>query len=59
MEVLKSELPKISLVDPSGALCKNNLCLVSSGEVEIYNDGDHLSRDGALRLALILKAAIR
>ncbi len=58
-DVLKSELSKISLVDPSSALCKNELCVVASNGVEIYNDGDHLSRDGALRISPVLKAALK
>jgi hypothetical protein len=58
-DVLKSELSKISLVDPSNLLCRKELCVVASNGVEIYNDGDHLSRDGALRISPILKAALK
>ena len=58
-DVLKSELSKISLVDPSSSLCRKELCVVASNGVEIYNDGDHLSRDGALWISPILKAALK
>lgn len=54
------KFPRVDVVYPSDALCKNNICAGIIDKKIMYSDRDHLSVDGSILIApLILQRMVR
>ena len=48
-----ARLPNVRLIEPASTLCATGQCRVEADGIPLYQDGDHLSRFGALTLSAL------